>query len=85
MSVPRVSADDDLHCQQVSVASVGSFIGLADTGIYNASKHAVRGLTRTAAREYGRNNIRVNAVAPGTSSTCQVRTRSHLLIQCLQA
>lgn len=49
------------------MASVAAFIGLADTGIYNASKHAIRGLTRTAAREYGGNNIRVNAVAPGGS------------------
>ncbi|KAB5560333.1 oxidoreductase [Coniochaeta sp. 2T2.1] len=53
----------------VNVASVAAFIGLPDTGIYNASKHAIRGLTRTAAREYGRNNIRVNAVAPGVIRT----------------
>ncbi|KAH0844181.1 hypothetical protein AYO21_11537 [Fonsecaea monophora] len=57
----------------VNVASVAGFIGLADTGIYNASKHAVRGLTRTAAREYGSHNIRVNAVAPGVIRTPLVK------------
>ncbi|KIW51612.1 hypothetical protein PV05_10316 [Exophiala xenobiotica] len=56
----------------VSISSVAGFIGVADTGIYNASKHAVRGLTRTAAREYGSHNIRVNAVAPGVIRTPMV-------------
>ncbi|KAK5459720.1 hypothetical protein LTS15_003849 [Exophiala xenobiotica] len=56
----------------VNISSVAGFIGIADTGIYNASKHAVRGLTRTAAREYGSHNIRVNAVAPGVIRTPMV-------------
>lgn len=56
----------DLHTLQVNISSVAGFIGLPNNGIYNASKHAVRGLTRTAAREYGGHNIRVNAVAPGS-------------------
>lgn len=36
---------------------------------YSAAKHGVVGLTRTAAMEYIKNNIRVNAVAPGTILT----------------
>jgi NAD(P)-dependent dehydrogenase (short-subunit alcohol dehydrogenase family) len=36
---------------------------------YSAAKHGVVGLTRTAAMEYVKNNIRVNAVAPGTILT----------------
>jgi len=52
----------------VNVASVSGLRGLANTGSYGASKHAVVGLTRTAAREEGPNGIRVNCVAPGKSS-----------------
>ncbi|OAL32911.1 hypothetical protein AYO20_07702 [Fonsecaea nubica] len=57
----------------VSISSVGGLIGLAETSIYNASKHAVIGLTRTAAREYGSHNIRVNTVAPGVIRTALVK------------
>lgn len=36
---------------------------------YGASKHGVLGLTRAAAKEYGKRNIRINAVAPGAIYT----------------
>jgi len=35
---------------------------------YNASKEAIRALTRTAAREWGRDGIVVNCIAPGAAS-----------------
>jgi NAD(P)-dependent dehydrogenase (short-subunit alcohol dehydrogenase family) len=37
--------------------------------MYTASKHAVLGLTKSAALEYGAQGIRINAVSPGTTQT----------------
>jgi NAD(P)-dependent dehydrogenase (short-subunit alcohol dehydrogenase family) len=53
----------------VNTASVGGFLATPNAGPYVASKHAVLGLTKTAAIEYGRYGIRVNAVSPGAVST----------------
>ncbi|HJY46713.1 MAG TPA: SDR family oxidoreductase, partial [Propionibacteriaceae bacterium] len=39
---------------------------------YHGSKHAILGLTRSAAREFGPHGIRVNAVLPGTIETPMV-------------
>src|ERR1700761_8860524 len=48
----------------VNAASIASFTGVPSNSIYSASKHAVLGLTRSAAKEAGPRTIRVNAVAP---------------------
>ena len=53
----------------VNNASMGSEIGFPNLALYIASKHAVMGLTRTAALEYGQRGIRVNAVNPGLIDT----------------
>ncbi len=53
----------------VNTASIGSERGLAGACTYNASKHAVVGLTRTAAAEAGPMGIRVNCVMPGVIDT----------------
>jgi NAD(P)-dependent dehydrogenase (short-subunit alcohol dehydrogenase family) len=48
----------------VNVASVAGLQGLSNCAPYCVSKHGVIALTKTAAKEEGRNGIRVNAVAP---------------------
>jgi NAD(P)-dependent dehydrogenase (short-subunit alcohol dehydrogenase family) len=56
----------------VNIASVAGIKGFAGHCAYSASKHAVIGLTRTAAIEFVRYGIRVNAVCPGFTQTPMV-------------
>jgi NAD(P)-dependent dehydrogenase (short-subunit alcohol dehydrogenase family) len=56
----------------VNTSSVAGHIGMAGASIYIASKHAVEGLTKTAALEFGKQGIRVNAVSPAVIETDMV-------------
>jgi NAD(P)-dependent dehydrogenase (short-subunit alcohol dehydrogenase family) len=57
----------------VNNSSVAGLIGFATLPIYIASKHAVNGLTKSVALEYAKQNVRVNAVAPGAIETRMFR------------
>jgi NAD(P)-dependent dehydrogenase (short-subunit alcohol dehydrogenase family) len=56
----------------VNVASVGGIRGVLNQTPYVASKHAVSGMTKNAALEYGRFGILTNAIAPGAILTPMV-------------
>jgi len=49
----------------VNISSISALTGMAGAGAYTASKGAVRSITKAAAVDYGKQNIRVNSVHPG--------------------
>jgi len=67
------------HMQQVgggviiNISSVDGLVGMAGLQAYSSAKHAVIGFSKSSALEYGRDNIRVVAVAPGFIATDMTR------------
>jgi NAD(P)-dependent dehydrogenase (short-subunit alcohol dehydrogenase family) len=61
----------------VNCASVAGLVGFAGIAPYVASKHAILGITKTAALEYAPAGIRVNAVCPGVIQTAMIDRFTH--------
>ncbi|MDJ0569486.1 MAG: SDR family oxidoreductase [Pleurocapsa sp. MO_192.B19] len=58
----------------VNNASVSAHIGFPGISPYSSSKHAVVGMTKCAALEYGKQGIRINSISPGAVNTPMRRT-----------
>lgn len=57
----------------VNVASDQALVGKPMSAAYGASKGALAQLTRSAAIDFGRHNVRVNCIAPGSTDTAMLR------------
>lgn len=57
----------------VNMASVSGHKGFSEIGPYSTSKHGVLGLTKVAAMEYAKDNIRITSISPGGVDTPMLR------------
>lgn len=72
------SRGDNVRGWIVNMGSVGSLVGLGGAPSYTASKHAVLGLTKQIATDYGKDKIHCNAICPGCEFDLASKLVSHV-------
>ena len=58
----------------IFTSSISGVVGRSKRSVYNTSKHALAGLVKALALEFGPRGVRVNAIAPGATDTPFLRT-----------
>ena len=53
----------------INISSIAALVGLADRAVYSASKGGIIAMSRAAAMDHVKDNIRINCIAPGTVDT----------------
>ena len=69
----------------VNMASIHGTVAAIGSSAYTATKHAVVGLTKNAAAEYGAQGLRINAVGPGYIETPLLKTAAPEILNGLEA
>ena len=67
--IPAMLEAGGANCAIVNMASIHGMVAAIGNGAYTAAKHAVVGLTKNAAAEYGPQGLRINCVGPGYIET----------------
>jgi NAD(P)-dependent dehydrogenase (short-subunit alcohol dehydrogenase family) len=67
--IPAMLNAGGTNCAIVNMASIHGMVAAIGNGAYTAAKHAVVGLTKNAAAEYGPQGLRINCVGPGYIET----------------
>lgn len=69
---PILSSINGHHLQRGSIVNFSSILGIVGIDLstaYSAAKHAVTGLTRSAANDYAKDGLRINCICPGYTET----------------
>jgi NAD(P)-dependent dehydrogenase (short-subunit alcohol dehydrogenase family) len=65
----------------VNLGSINGIVGMTGAALYGSTKHAIHGLTKAWAAEFGPSGVRVNTVAPGPTLTDTVKAMTELRAQ----